>query len=111
MALVQTLISGVGPLPQTVKFTALGDGPVVFYLSGSAWSTISGTNMSVSLSLDGAVIGSASVCSNEAVSHKALVPVFIPVDLEGMDHVLTLEVTSSDTVTDLNDNFQVMLMY
>lgn len=111
MPMMQTLISQGGPLPATVKFKARGQGDFFFYLAGSAWSSLSGTLMSIELALDGTPVGVATVYNNESSSHKAFVPVFIPVTLDSINHQITLSVTSANTFTDANDFFQVMLIY
>ncbi len=111
MALTQTLISAVGPLPLSNTFNAEGDVEVVFFISGSAWSQIQDSSISMTLYLDNQAIGTSVVWTNEASSHKALVPIFIPAKLSYGQHTVTLQVESSATVTDLNDNFQVMLIY
>lgn len=111
MPLMQTIISQGGPLPITSKFKARGDGDFFFYLSGSAWASLSGSLMSVELALDGNPVGVATVYTNESSSHKAFVPVFIPVTLKDINHEVTLSVTSANTFTDINDFFQVMLIY
>lgn len=110
MALIQTLISGAGPLPLSATFKSKGDGEVVFYVSGSAWSSDQST-LEVQLLLDGKVVGVAKVMTNEGVSHKSLVPVFIPSGLTYDTHTVTLEAANNTTLTDLNDNFQVILIY
>jgi hypothetical protein len=111
MPLMQTLISQAGPLPITDKFKAEGDGDVIFYIAGSAWASLSGSPMSIQLTLDGVVVGTAQVYTNESNSHKAFVPVFIPFTLKDINHEVTLSVTSANTYTDTNDYFQVMLIY
>ncbi len=65
----------------------------------------------INVLLDGQSIGSSTVWTNEASSHKALVPVFIPTTLDYENHTLTLEVLNNNTNTDLNDNFNVTLIY
>ena len=113
MPLIQTLISAAGPLPLSTTFTAEGDGDVIFYVSGSAWSQTAGSLLSITLYLDGQAIGTISAFTNEAASHKTLVPAFFPATLTAGGHKIGLAVQSSGTttVTDLNDNFSVILMY
>jgi hypothetical protein len=110
MPLIQTLISGAGPLPLNTTFTAEGDGDVVFFVSGSAWSA-SASAISIVLYLDGQAIGTISGFTNEPTSHKTLVPAFFPAILTAGDHKVGLAVQSSETVTDINDNFSVTLIY
>ena len=111
MALTQTLISAVGPLPLSSTFAAEGDGEVLFYISGSAWSATAGSSISFTLYLDNTAIGTSVGFTNETQSHKALVPIFIPATLSAGNHTVTLETESGETITDLNDNFTVTLIY
>lgn len=111
MATAQTLISGVGPLPLSKKFTAEGDGDVLIFVSGSAWSGNTDQLIGMNVLLDGQAIWSSTVWTNESSSHKALVPVFIPTSLSFGDHILELEVVDNNTNTDINDNFNVTLIY
>ena len=111
MPLMHNLITKAGPLPITDKFKARGEGDFFFYISGSAWGSLSGSPMSIELTLDADVIGSAHVYTNESNSHEAFVPVFIPFTVKGIDHEVALRVTSANTFTDANDYFQVMLIY
>ena len=107
---MEILISGVGPLPLSNTFKAPSDGDVIFYLSGSAWSQTAGS-ISIELLLDGNVIGKSVGFTNETASHKTLVPVFIPASLTYDMHTVEIQVAGNTTVTDLNDNFQVVLIY
>lgn len=111
MALIQTLISGVGPLALAATFKAQADGDVVFYVSGSAWSAAAGSPISITLYLDGQAIGTISGFTNEPSSHKTLVPAFFPATLTFGEHKVYLEAGNNKTVTDLNDNFSVTLIY
>ncbi|HEX8399303.1 MAG TPA: hypothetical protein VF644_17845 [Pyrinomonadaceae bacterium] len=111
MALIQTVISGAGPLPLKNTFTAEGDGDVVFYVAGSAWSASAGSPISIFLTLDGKPIGTISGFTNEPSSHKTLVPAFFPATLTAGQHTVGLAVQTSGTMTDYNDNFSVTLIY
>lgn len=108
--IMQPLMTGAGPLPMKTTFKAQGDGDVIFYLSGSAWSQSAGS-LVIQLLLDGKVIGEMNGFTNEPTSHKTLVPVFIPTTLTYDNHTVEIQVGNSQTVTDLNDNFQVLLVY
>ncbi len=110
MPVIQTLIAAAGPLPLSTTFTAEGDGDVIFYVSGSAWSESAGSAISITLYLDGQAIGTISAYTNEPTSHKTLVPVFFPATLTFGDHKIGLAVEGG-TVTDYNDNFSVTLIY
>jgi hypothetical protein len=111
MARMQTLISQPGPLPITVTFTSQEEGDVIFFVSGSAWSQGTGT-LGFELFMDGSAIGFSYRFTNEAQSHKTMVPVMLPWQITLGDHELTLAVeTNSAAVTDENDYFNVSLIY
>lgn len=109
MANLQIVISQNGPVPISVQFDAQADGPLTFFLSGSAWSNQPGQWVGVAMELDGVPIGSAAVFCNEATSHRALVATLSVANVTFGQHNLTLLPTSQNTVTDVNDFFQVAI--
>ena len=113
MALMQTLVSNAGPLPLVGNFTAEGDGNAILYVSGSAWSETPQSPITIAVFVDSAQIGTISCFTNEATSHKTLVPAFFPITLTQGQHVieLTTALDGGITVTDENDNFNVTLIY
>jgi hypothetical protein len=110
MSVTETLINAPGPLPITSPFTAEGEGPVIFFVAGSAWANDAGTKIGVNVLLDGELLGVSVAYTNEGWSHKTLVPIFLPAKLTQGDHKLTLEAFSG-TNTDVNDQFNVTLFY
>jgi len=111
MSVTQTLISEIGPLPLSNSFVSDGDGEVVFFISGSAWSQTANSSISFTLYLDGQPLGTSMAFTNEAASHKTLVPVFIPAKITAGTHTVELQYESSVTVSDGNDNFTVTIFY
>ncbi len=105
------LIQANGPLPLSATFNAPADGEVLFFLSGSVWSGAPNALVGLQLYLDGNSIGGASVFCNEASSHRAVVPIFIPVDLTFGQHTITVEAMTGSTMADVNDNIQVALLF
>lgn len=110
MAMIQNLVAAFGPLPISGNFNTEGDGPVVFYLSGSAWSGSSGAKIGFSFSIDGQLVGVCTAYTNEATSHKTLIPVMIPWDLSYGSHSFSVTALAG-TNTDVNDEFFVTLIY
>ncbi|NOT62862.1 MAG: hypothetical protein HOP19_21850 [Acidobacteria bacterium] len=106
---VIVLINQIGPLPFSVTFDARADGPVTFFLSGSAWTQTSNTEIGIGMELDGVPIGSAVIFANAAGCHMAVVPVFVRTKLTFGQHTLSLLPTNATTTTDLNDFFHVSL--
>jgi hypothetical protein len=111
MATLSILNQAKGPLPISASFSAPSDGPACFVLSGSVWSGTANQTIGVILELDGKAIGSAMIFSNASSTHRAVVPSYIPVTLTFGSHKLTLVALNSATVSDLNDPFDVVLLY
>ena len=100
-----------GPLPITISFTAPTDGPSCIVVSGSVWTQTANQIIGIEVSLDGKPIGSASIFSNLASTHRAVVPTYIPLKLTFGPHKVVLSAATSVTVSDFNDFFDVVLEY
>jgi hypothetical protein len=100
-----------GALPHSVTFTAPSDGPACFVLSGSVWATAANQMIGITLELDGVAIGNAQIFSNAASTHRAVVPTYIPVKLTFAQHTITVVALNASTVSDVNDWFNVTLLY
>jgi hypothetical protein len=55
-------------------------------------------------------IGAAAIFSSASSTHRAAVPSYIPVTLAFGPHTITLVPLNSNTVSDLNDLFDVVLL-
>ena len=113
MANALVIYEGPGPLPVTVTFQAPSDGDVVFVLTGTARTESAAILTGINLVLDGVQTGSPAVCwANQNNNHIAMRPTFIPYsDLSFGEHTLTINNALSGTITDVNDHFQVVLLY
>jgi len=113
MADAMVIFDGAGPLPQSATFNAPADGPVVFVLTGTAWTQNAAGLIGINLSLDGTVIGNTAMCwANLNANHQAMRTTYIPVDsLSFGQHTIQLTNAYSNTITDVNDYFQVTLLY
>ncbi|HEY4364639.1 MAG TPA: hypothetical protein VGN17_26985 [Bryobacteraceae bacterium] len=111
MAILSILNQVVGPLPVSATFNAPSDGPACLVLAGSVWCAAAGQTIGITLELDGKPIGSATIFSNGASTHRAVVPSYIPVTLPFGPHKVTVIAENSHTVSDVNDRFDVVLMY
>ena len=100
-----------GGFPVSASFDAPLDGPACIVLSGSVWSGTANEMIGVSLELDGKVIGSASIFSNAASTHRAVVPSYIPVNMTFGSHKIALVASTPATVSDFNDLYDVVLVY
>lgn len=107
------IFDGAGPLPQSATFNAPLDGPVTFVLSGTARTESAAVLTGINLSLDGNVIGNAAMCwANQNNNHIAMRPTFIPFDnLTFGEHTIEINIAYTGTITDVNDYFQVVLLY
>lgn len=108
------IFDGAGPLPQQATFSAPLDGPAVFVLSGTATTQLNAPCLTgISLSLDGSQIGSSAVCwANQDNNHLAMRTTFIDVEnLTQGEHTIEIDNANSETNTDVNDYFQVVLLY
>lgn len=111
MPVMSILNQAKGGLPISASFSAPSDGPACIVLSGSVWSGTANQMIGVTLELDGAVIGSASIFSNASSTHRAVVPSYIPVKLTFGDHKITLVASNTHTTSDFNDLYDVALIY
>ncbi len=89
------------------------DGSAVFVLSGTARTSSAACLIEISLSLDGSQIGNPALCwFNQNDVHIALRPTFINVDnLSYGEHTIEIMNANGQTITDVNDYFQVVLLY
>lgn len=105
------VISQAGPLPiKSAPFKAPVDGPVVFVVTGSAYSGTANVPISFTVLLDNNVIGTAQVFSNGPQTHRVMSPLFIGLDLSYGSHTCSI-MTSGNTATDYNDHFTVQILY
>ena len=100
-----TSVVNDAPYPFSATFTSNGGKHSVKF-AGSGWRT-SGGKISVDLLMDGNVIATASVVTNEANSHKSLVPVTVLVSMAPGPHTFSVAPSSSATKIDSNDYFTV----
>jgi hypothetical protein len=100
-----------GPLPLSKQFQAPSDAPVDLFISGSVRTKSAPTLVGVNIELDGKVIGQSQVWCNENDSHRALVPVIIPLQFGFGAHTVTVTPQNAAAITDVNDYFNVVLMF
>ncbi len=107
------IYDGNGPLPVSANFDSPTDGDVVFVLTGTSRTAGAAGMTGISLFLDGAVIGNPAMCwANQNDNHMAMRPTFIP--YEGLSvgaHTIEIMNAYSITITDVNDYFQVTMLY
>jgi hypothetical protein len=87
-----------------------GDLPLYLEVTGSIWTQTANQMIGIQVAIDGTVVGTANIFSNGGSTHRAVVPVYIPVKLAQGSHTLTLS-AASGTVSDLNDLYTAVLHY
>jgi len=107
------LLDENGTLPVSAKFTAPADGSVMFVLSGTAWTANAPALVGITLLLDGEQIGKPALCyANQNSDHMVLRTTYILYEnLTPGDHLLQIEPAYANTVTDVNDYYQVTILY
>jgi hypothetical protein len=105
-SITQVLTNQQGPLTTAGTFVSQG-GILYMTVSGSAWSGSGAALVSVAVSVDGELVGTAQVYTNEGGSHRALIPVSLQLpQLAAGAHSVTLS-AGPGTATDTNDYFDV----
>jgi hypothetical protein len=109
---IQVLLSQPGPLPITTNFKTLSDARVYLEVNGSVWTQSANSMIGIQVAIDGAAVGTAQIFSNTPSTHRAVVPVFIPLQLAFGQHSITLStIAGSTTVSDYNDLFSAVIHY
>ena len=110
---VQVLIGNQkGPLPIKATFMAPGDMPMYLEVAGSVWTTTANQMIGIQVAVDGNVIGTANIFSNTASTHRAAVPVYLPIKLAQGSHTIELSIAPNTTTTsDFNDFYTAVLHY
>ena len=111
MPIMSLLNQAKGPLPLFVTFSAPSDGPACLVVSGSVWTGVANQTIGIGVELDGKAIGSAAIFSNAATTHRAVVPSYIPITLTFGSHKIALGPFMGPTTSDVNDVFDVALLY
>lgn len=107
---VQLILQQAGPLPITAAFNSIGDSPMYLEVNGSVWTQTPNVMTSINIAIDGQTVGQASIFSNGASTHRAVVPAYIQVKLSQGPHKLTLS-AGANTVSDKNDFFTAVIHY
>lgn len=108
---IQLIINQPGPLPITVTFNALTDGPTYLEVNGSVWSSFANTMVGIGIDLDAVTVGAAQIFSNGTSTHRTVVPAYIPIQLTQGQHTLTLYLSSGETTSDTNDFYTAVIHY
>lgn len=116
MATPLIVLDSIGPLPLDATFKSPGVGEATLYVTGSAYGQVANEPIQVDVEMEGQVVGHIQLFANEANSHKALVAKYFNFELppwpttEPPTLNVRLTTGNPNTVTDDNDNFQVVLL-
>lgn len=106
------IYDGAGPLPVSATFDSQTSTGVVFVLTATARTQSAACLTGVSLSVDGNDVGEAMCWANQNDNHIAMRPTLIPyADMTIGSHTIEITNANSDTITDVNDYFQVTMLY
>src|SRR5258707_2966294 len=106
---IQVIVQQAGPLPITASFQAISDDPMYLEINGSVWSQSVNQMIGISISLDGVDVGPAQIYSNGNTTHRAVVPVYIPIELGPGQHTITLSPSDAATTSDSNDFYTAVI--
>ena len=113
----EILINADGPLPATQTIPYPGD-EALLYLSGSAWSKTDDTFIGVDIIINDQKVWTAKIFSNGTATHRTLMDNWVDVNIPCVisreqcdDITITLQNASAypNTITDVNDYFQLIL--
>lgn len=106
------IYDGAGPLPVKASFESPTSAGVVFVLTATARTESAAILTGVSLSVDGNNIGTAMCWANQNDNHMAMRSTFIPYnDITIGEHTIEIDIAYEGTITDVNDYFQVTMLY
>jgi len=88
----------------------MADGPVVFFVTGTAWTTSAPGMIGIQVALNGLSIGATALFANEKSVHMTLPPVFLNAKVSSIQPQEITITAMTNTVTDVNDRFVVQLM-
>jgi hypothetical protein len=100
-----TSVANDAGFPVNAPYSSHG-GKLDVQFAGSAWANASG-KIRVNLLLDGSAIATASVFTNEPISHKALVPVTVQAHPTRGQHTFSVAAANGNTNIDFNDFFTI----
>jgi len=93
-------------------FDAPRDEPMYLEVNGSVYSSTANQLIGIAVQLDNKPIGTAAqIWSNGVLTHRAVVPTHIPVQLQFGTHKLVLTASNGQTLSDSNDSYTVVLHY
>lgn len=106
------IYDGAGPLPVSASFDSPTSTGVVFVLTATARTESAAILTGVQLIVDGVSIGQSMCWANQNNNHIAMRPTLIPYnDMTIGEHTIEINIAYEGTITDVNDYFQVTMLY
>jgi len=84
---------------------------MVLFVTGSVWATQPAQWVGVEVYLDGVAIGECLIYCNEANSHRTFIPQMFPITVAFGQHTVSLSASTEYTTSDINDYFNVSILY
>ena len=107
----QVVIRQSGPLPIKQSFMWPSSEAILVAVSGSAWTQKPNTLLTLQVLVDDKVLGTIQQMAGAASTHLALPTGFFAITRQISQAALTLSVGNDTTLTDLNDQFTVALIF
>ena len=109
----QQILKTTGPLPIKASFNLSIDGPVDFVATSTAWTATPAVQIGIEVLINNQPIGAATLFSNASAQHLTLPTLFGTAAIQDptVSQTITIVAATTDTVTDVNDNFVVWAHY
>ena len=108
---VQVIVQQQGPLPINVTFNSEGNEPVYLEVNGSVFSSVPNIMTGILIQIDGVTVSKALIFSNQASTHRTVVPSYAKVQLGYGQHTIALSPITSTTLSDYNDFYTAVIHY
>lgn len=112
MNIEQLFVQKINSLPFEIAFSVSSSSSLMLYVNASAYSNKANAPIGLNITVDGHQLGQVRVFANEASSHKALVPLMLPTELDPTkEHTMKVTAGTTSTVADSNDTIAVSAIY
>lgn len=107
---IQVIVNQAGPLPFSVQFESISDDTVYLEVNGTVFSPSANQMIGIGIFLNEQQIGEAQIYSNGENTHRAVVPAYIPLQLQaGQTYALGLYSLNGETIGDPNDFYTAVI--
>jgi hypothetical protein len=110
---IQVIYSGspTSGLPLQITFQPTAEGTALLFVSGSGWTNTPNQTLELRAYFDNTYVGSIMIYVEKAASHRAFVPVMVPISIpsDGQPHVVSIT-GNQYTIVDKNDFITVAII-